>query len=62
MLSKVNNDTKDEWNKIYTDLQTGQLSRNRAIVKEIIETCLHFTDEIDQEVADMKGDPDDDQF
>lgn len=54
--SSINKDTSSEWNKIYDELTTGQLARNRAIVKEIIDTIVYFKSEIADEVESMKGD------
>ena len=34
--------------------------RNRTIVKEIIDTCNIFREEVEEEVTLLKGDPDED--
>ena len=60
LLGDVTKRTTNEWNTAIDNLTNGQLARNRAIVKEIIDTVAHFTAEIDDEVASMKGDPEDD--
>jgi len=38
----INKRTKDEWKSIEDRIESNQHSRNRAIVKEIIETCADF--------------------
>lgn len=45
-------------NKIKT-IQKEQHDRNRRVVKEIIDTCKLFQTEIEDEVAQLKGDNED---
>lgn len=36
-------------------IMTGQHTRNRGIVKEINDTCIHFREEITFKIAELKG-------
>lgn len=58
--SGISNAIKNEWEAKKKSIEDGQHSRNRMIVKEIVDTCRTFLSEIEDEVAQLKGDPDDD--
>ena len=45
---------KEEWSGIETKLKQGAHSRNRSIVKEIIETCTDFREKIKEQFEKMK--------
>ena len=48
-----------EWRERETKMTLDQHKRNRAIVKEIIDTCTMFKEEISKEFTEMKAEEDD---
>lgn len=48
-----------EWKELEHKMTLDQHKRNRSIVKEIIDTCTMFREEITKEFAEMKQEEDD---
>jgi DNA-directed RNA polymerase subunit L len=60
LISKCEKDITNRIKKEWTDIEKGildnQHSRNRAIVKEIIETCIDFRNTLREEFEKMAED------
>jgi hypothetical protein len=57
--SLIMNSIKKEQNANYEQIRTGQHTRNRGIVREIISTCNIFRTEIKEEANNLRGEEDD---
>ena len=56
---KVNKAITEEWDIIDKETSSSQHTRNRGIVKEIIETCLQFKQELKEEFKELREQYDD---
>ena len=59
MENDINKAIKTEWEDLANKMVLDQHKRNRSIVKEIIDTCTTFREEITKEFAEMKQEEDD---
>lgn len=59
MENDINKAIKTEWEDLASKMVLDQGKRNRSIVKEIIDTCTMFREEITKEFAEMKQEEDD---
>ena len=55
----INKRVKDEWVAIEKRITDNQHTRNRAIVKEIIETCADFRNMLHDQFERMREEYDD---
>jgi len=51
---KINKSISEEWDTIDKSISSSQHTRNRTIVKEIIETCRDFKESVKTEFMEMK--------
>ena len=50
----ITKNISNEWEEIEKSMTNNQYSRNRGIVKEIIDTCLEFRKSLETKMNDMR--------